>query len=722
MASAEARTVQADPKEFPTILSARFESAEDVPRTASTWSGGGAGPLCRSGDSALSLGLASTCSDHATWKAQLNQQVSSARALRRQAHLYLRKELLESGAADCELHSPSSSSWRPAARTSWCGSSSSISIAAEDRKKRRQIVEKDISAIVVDRLETSDVAVRRVTAVIADLQRTAGRRAAQQSVTDKRLELRAKRPQSENVLDALQVALQVEQESHVKAVEVLATRVREAQVLVENLKSAHGELNRRRHTMHVDRTEQLQQLHQFLDSIKAMEGTAAEFCSGSGDLIKRLVAEGNTLVVKTTEALKKRVAEMVEHRRTLESEVWETQATIFETERVLSKAVNGLNNGDNSTERHFGQEFEADLEVDGAIGCDDTEQGSTSLTSGLNQARVTKIRERIKSAAYGAGRQLDVLFSRLDRDGSGELDEGEFRRAIRRTLRMPASVISDAEISLVVHALDLDKSGNINIRELIRFFEAECSSVLLRRQRASASALLQQLRGSKLQLEEDLRNKTLAWKLDDSCLKVTPIKGLELDVLPPPGSARGGARASRILATRRRLLPPDKLRRLQAFLNAAAYGGNHPCTELDAFLSRYDSVGSGFLDDQDFQRALRHGLRIAEKVLTDLEAASLFDALKEPQSDGITVADLAAFIGPPPAEDLQGRGAGNGRPAGAPSQELPSLEPGDASSRGQPLRGLLPRPPGTAPGRRPGPGGAAARPPAVSRQARGAAR
>lgn len=86
-----------------------------------------------------------------------------------------------------------------------------------------------------------------------------------------------------------------------------------------------------------------------------------------------------------------------------------------------------------------------------------------------------KVRSTLKSAAYTghSGRQLDVLFSRFDRDGSGSLCDHEVRRALRRTLRIPPSVISDLEISSLCVVLDADKSGTVSICELVSFVGPE---------------------------------------------------------------------------------------------------------------------------------------------------------------------------------------------------------------------------------------------------------
>merc|ERR1711865_753720 len=85
------------------------------------------------------------------------------------------------------------------------------------------------------------------------------------------------------------------------------------------------------------------------------------------------------------------------------------------------------------------------------------------------------LRVQIKAASYTGvfGRQLDVVFSRFDKDSSGELEDDEVRQALRRVLKIPPSIVSDAQISSLCAALDSDNSGSVSIQELIDFVGPE---------------------------------------------------------------------------------------------------------------------------------------------------------------------------------------------------------------------------------------------------------
>merc|ERR1712113_1242708 len=96
----------------------------------------------------------------------------------------------------------------------------------------------------------------------------------------------------------------------------------------------------------------------------------------------------------------------------------------------------------------------------------------------LTPDRVEKVRSKMKAAAYTgtSGRQLEVVFARFDKGRSGHLEDEEVRRALRGTLRIPPSMISDAEISSLCALLDADNLGTVAVKELVTFVGPEPSS------------------------------------------------------------------------------------------------------------------------------------------------------------------------------------------------------------------------------------------------------
>merc|ERR1740138_712560 len=116
--------------------------------------------------------------------------------------------------------------------------------------------------------------------------------------------------------------------------------------------------------------------------------------------------------------------------------------------------------------------------------------------SQLDAETLNGLRNKIKGAAYTgqSGRQLDVLFGRFDRDGSGQLDEDEVRAALRRTLKIPPSVITDPEISALCNTLDADQSGSVSIAEIVGFLNADVDVKALEGEFQRKKDLVEQLK------------------------------------------------------------------------------------------------------------------------------------------------------------------------------------------------------------------------------------
>jgi len=205
-----------------------------------------------------------------------------------------------------------------------------------------------------------------------------------------------------------------------------------------------------------------------------------------------------------------------------------------------------------------------------------------------------KLRAKIKAAAYTghSGRQLDVIFGRFDKDGSGQLDVDEVRRALRRTLRIAPAVISDAEITKLCNTLDSDKSGSVSVSELVDFIGAE-PEVSKR------------------------TGKSLA--------------GISLEIKAP----------------RKNQLEPDVIEKLRSKIKAAAYTG-HTGRQLDVLFARFDNDGSGNLEVEEVRRALRRTLHITQAMISDAEISALCKLLDTDRSGSVSIRELVDFIGPEP--------------------------------------------------------------------------
>jgi len=360
--------------------------------------------------------------------------------------------------------------------------------------------------------------------------------------------------------------------------------------------------------------------------------------------------------------MKQRIRELIDLRRELEHEIHETRCAIAEAERDLDRMQKILR-------RHYDQPENRHRGEDGP----DFEAIESRAT--LEPGALAKLRATIKGAAYtgASGRQLDVLFGRFDRDGSGQLDEDEVRRALRRTLKIPPSVVTDPEISALCTMLDSDGSGTVSIAEIVDFLNADVNAPRLEEEYDKKKATLDQLNAALKELVADQRSKTAAWKIDDSCSKVTPVKGLELDSLPV--LSKGGEQSPK----RKKPLEPRVVERVRGKMSKAAYGSGG--RDLQEVFGRFDKDGSGQLEDAELRRAIRFTLKIPNYAISDSEISSLCSMLDSDNSGSVSINELVAFIGPEPEDP--------------PPTARHALEPINTvdPERPQPSGGVVPQPP-----------------------------
>ena len=89
-------------------------------------------------------------------------------------------------------------------------------------------------------------------------------------------------------------------------------------------------------------------------------------------------------------------------------------------------------------------------------------------------AETMALRAKLKEASYNRGGQdPGELFKKFDRDGSNELDLGEFIHAVRKGGKMSVEDMSDRECRRLFRLIDADGSGEISIEELVTYVWGE---------------------------------------------------------------------------------------------------------------------------------------------------------------------------------------------------------------------------------------------------------
>ena len=89
-----------------------------------------------------------------------------------------------------------------------------------------------------------------------------------------------------------------------------------------------------------------------------------------------------------------------------------------------------------------------------------------SASSKVSPVKMKKLRNKLRAATYVGtkGRDLRVLFKRLDKNHSGTLSRNELAHGLKKLVPL-----TDQEMLMVWHTVDKDGSGEINIDEFMHF-------------------------------------------------------------------------------------------------------------------------------------------------------------------------------------------------------------------------------------------------------------
>lgn len=577
--------------------------------------------------------------------------------------------------------------------------------AMEDRLKRRWRVTQNLATQVATQMEAIQHVIFQVRQAISNLSRGSTNARAALSVAEMRLELRQQRPESEMVEDAFQDALVKEHSTLVEAIRESAVKLQNSSI--EDLEKVKVKMQESRLTLHLDRSGDTQQL---LDRVAEQSRAASFYCRDANAFLAETDKRCKKALARTLTSMKQKIAATIELKEHLEQDMKETKRTIAEAELNLERTERLLEVTYSMPERN---------DPKGGDFCNEKLSAKTGVLADL--------RTKIKAAAYtgAGGRNIATLFTRFDRDGSGQLDEDEVRRAFRRACRIPPSAVTDAEIASLCGLLDEDKSGSVDISEIIDFLCADVNVESLEEQVSVTKKALEKLKKAQAQSQADLRNKVLAWKIDVACARVNPIKGLKLDTLPTPRrpntssmessrstlpsppsrptttnsqpmqssprtmlGSRGSPRKPKAklqpglpaLTPRedsKPTLDPTVMDALRSRIKAAAYSGTQG-QQLDGIFARFAKNNSGTLGEEELKLAMRRSLRITQSQISDDDIHALVCMLDKDQCGEISISDLVAFVGSDPQVSKRQGKAVSGGQAG-PAQSSRSGPPDESA-------------------------------------------
>lgn len=90
--------------------------------------------------------------------------------------------------------------------------------------------------------------------------------------------------------------------------------------------------------------------------------------------------------------------------------------------------------------------------------------------------RLSDVRHKLLASSYtsfGSRGDLDLMFDRFDKDGSGNLDVIEFKTLVRHVLKVPPSELSDGDVRVLFDYLDAGGGGVIEREDMLQFLSAD---------------------------------------------------------------------------------------------------------------------------------------------------------------------------------------------------------------------------------------------------------
>lgn len=353
----------------------------------------------------------------------------------------------------------------------------------------------DLAKALEDRADSIEDSIRQTSDCLFNLQRACRSKWAPLNVCERRLELRDGRPLQELVRDHFQEALEHERQTLIEGRQEISDQIQGTKEMLASLEAMKQEciedLQHKRHGMRIDRSclnpdkpHGKESDRFFLPALPEVTNYQLPPSPKDAEPGSGTVHEG--FRVANTRTLLSRAIRLEENSMRLCNE---NDAAMLHTKRECSRANAAVCA---SMARKLQEVEKLKRHLEGQI-------ADTDETIAEAEGSLAKIKKKIDSHEAPL-RCLNKQFSLRD------------RRTDREHIRDP---VTD------------DMEGHLeSVKKSVKNLTAKWQST---------KNILDHLKASRRAMQEDLKCKMIAWKIDDSCRKVTPKKAIELDRLDPRG-------------------------------------------------------------------------------------------------------------------------------------------------------------------------------------------
>jgi hypothetical protein len=511
---------------------------------------------------------------------------------------------------------------------------------------KRAVISQKLQETLDAVLSSLNQAVSDVQKCISDLKHAASNISSGLCVVDKQIEIR--KGHSEEVgKDVLQQALEHERSSLLGLDNSLGSHMDKGFNILNEMQQLQAQLNDRNMSFHLDRSKcpSSDEANKALGRARCLVVQTQGFCEEARDTIRGLEPKMAKASSKTAACIREAIAKASEEKKIMETEM--SKALV-----ALAEAGHELEVLDNHIQRVNINLSMLGTDADAAANPPRRSPALKKLRSRLQRgvfAASSKLQKKESAIADQVQEQIK-LFSRYDKNHCGALTEDELRNAIRSALRIPLSDVSDVEIRLLTKTLASPDDGQVRITSLLNFLVDASDKGIMERKSKSLRSNMEQLTGVLWDLRQDLDRATSVLRLEESLLKVTPIKALGLDEIRRRTKSSGKTAASppRTPEFQRFAdknanprLETSRVRRVRSAIYDTATTAH---VSLTSVFSRFDRSNSGELVWDNVRRCIRRVLMIPPSIVSDADINDFCAALDVSDRGVVKRRDLVECI------------------------------------------------------------------------------